>query len=241
MPPPTATQAKAPRPALDRERPAETETALLALGCFWSPDAQLGALPGVAGTASGYAGGTKPNPTYRALGDHTETVEVIFDPDRLSYEALLDVFFESHDPTRRSWKRQYRSAVFALTEDQREAAEHAKRQRDRETSSTVRTDVEAVERPVQQFHLAEGYHQNHRLRQHPAFEEVYEALFPEPAGFARSTAASRVNGYAGGYGPAEQLEREIGKLGLPDDLRGELRRLHERGGRGSIWQRLFGA
>jgi hypothetical protein len=81
-----------------------------------------------------------------------------------------------------------------------------------------------------------------RLRQHDAFEAVAcEALFPDPADFARSrAAASRMNGYVGGYGPAEQLEREIGELGLPEERHGELRRLHERGGRGSLWRRLFG-
>lgn len=223
-------QMKTQPPALDRERPARTETALLALGCFWSPDAQLGALPGVVCTASGYAGGTKPDPTYRALGDHTETVEVTFDPDTLSYDDLLAVFFESHDPTRRSWKRQYRSALFVLGEEQEQAARASKARLDDRLDAQVRTDIEQVG----QFHLAEGYHQNHRLRQHAAFEEVYETLFPEAADFARSCAASRVNGYVSGYGPGEQLKREIGKLGLPAELQSELRRLHERGSRGSL-------
>ena len=225
------------RPALDRARPEHTETALLALGCFWSPDALFGALPGVVATASGYAGGAKADPTYRALGNHTETVEVTFDLDELSYEDLLAVFFEHHDSTRRSWKRQYRSALFVLDEDQAATARRAKAERNEHVDAEVRTAVERVDR----FHLAEGYHQNHRLRQFEAFERVYAERYPETADFARSTAASRVNGYLAGHGPSEQLKREIGTLGLPtEELQDELRRRHERGGRASIWQRLFG-
>ena len=170
-----ATRAKPQTPPLDRARPPQTETALLALGCFWSPDALFGALPGVVHAASGYAGGTQSDPTYRALGDHSETVEVAFDPEQLSYDDLLAVFWDSHDPTRRSWKRQYRSALFVLDEAQAETARQSKARLDERADAQVRTAVEPVEQPAQQFHLAEGYHQNHRLRQHDAlwfFREV---------------------------------------------------------------------
>jgi methionine-S-sulfoxide reductase len=223
-------------PPLDRERPARTTTALLALGCFWSPDALFGALPGVVRTSSGYAGGTKDAPTYRALGDHTETVEVEYDPEQTSYEALLEAVWEGHDPTRRSWKRQYRSALFTLDEEQVATARTSKAQADEQTDSTIRTAIE----PVERFHLAEGYHQNHGLRQHADFERVFKDRYPDAEDFAHSSAASRVNGYLGGYGSREQLEREVERLGLPEELQGELRHLHERAARPSVWQRLFG-
>lgn len=231
-----ATQTQAQVPPLDLDRPAQTEIALLALGCFWSPDAQFGALPGVVRTSSGYAGGTKDAPTYHALGDHTETVEVEFDPEQLSYGDLLGLFWESHDPTRKSWKRQYRSALFVLDAEQEETARASKEQRSGKTGSRIRTDIE----PVERFFLAEGYHQNYHLRQHADFEALYEALFPEDEAFAHARAASRVNGYVSGFGPQAQLERDLGTLGLPEDLQEKLRQLHERGGRGSLWQRLFG-
>ena len=213
-------------PALGRERPGDAERALLALGCFWTPDARFGAHPGVVRTSSGYTGGTTAAPTYRDLGDHTEAVEVVFDPEVLSYEELLEVFWESHDPTRKPWKRQYRSALFVL-DDAQEAAAHRSRARAAEKlDARIRTAIE----PAGRFHLAEPYHQNHRLRQHDAFERVYEMRCPAPDASAHSAAASRVNGYLGGCGSAQQLEREIGWLKLPKDLQAELRRRHAQAG-----------
>ena len=229
-----ATQAQARIPPLDRQRPERTETALLALGCFWSPDAHFGALPGVVRTSSGYAGGTDDAPTYRAIGDHTETVEVEFDPAKISYEEVLSVFWKSHDPTRQSWKHQYRSALFVLDDEQERAARKSKAQLDERLDAQIRTAVE----PVERFFLAEGYHQNHRLRQHDAFERVYERCYPDAADFAHSPAASRVNGYLAGHGSAEQLERDIGQLGLSEELQAELKRLHGR--KETAGQRRFG-
>ena len=77
-------------PALDAAAPARTETATFALGCFWCPDAQFGILPGVVRTRVGYAGGTTENPTYHDLGDHTECVQIDYDPRALSFDQVLD-------------------------------------------------------------------------------------------------------------------------------------------------------
>jgi peptide methionine sulfoxide reductase msrA/msrB len=84
-----------------------TETAIFALGCFWGPDASFGALEGVVRTRVGYAGGTTENPSYKIIGDHTETIEIDYDPNIISYQELVEIFFDSHNPYTNSYSRQY--------------------------------------------------------------------------------------------------------------------------------------
>jgi len=76
----------------------------------------------------GYAGGTKKNPTYHSLGDHSETIEIEFDPKKISYKELLDIFWESHEPTVRSFSRQYASFIFFHSEEQKKLAQETKEQ-----------------------------------------------------------------------------------------------------------------
>src|SRR5579884_2760368 len=103
---------------------AQTERAILAGGCFWGVQELLRSYPGVISTRVGYAGGDVPNATYRNHGTHAEAVEIVFDPEQLSYRQLLEVFFQIHDPT--TLNRQgndrgtsYRSAIFYTTDEQR--------------------------------------------------------------------------------------------------------------------------
>jgi peptide-methionine (S)-S-oxide reductase len=107
---------------------AQTETALLAGGCFWGMQDLLRNLPGVVSTRVGYTGGDIPNATYRHHGTHAEAIEIVFDPQQTSYRQMLEFFFQIHDPT--TFNRQgndvgssYRSAIFYLDEAQREMAE----------------------------------------------------------------------------------------------------------------------
>jgi peptide-methionine (S)-S-oxide reductase len=107
---------------------AQTETALLAGGCFWGMQDLLRNLPGVVSTRVGYTGGDIPNATYRHHGTHAEAIEIVFDPQQTSYRQMLEFFFQIHDPT--TLNRQgndvgssYRSAIFYLDEAQREMAE----------------------------------------------------------------------------------------------------------------------
>ena len=104
-------------------------------------DAQFGALEGVVRTRAGYAGGTTPNPDYGHIGDHTETVQVDYDPDRISYADLLKVFWESHRPTSRPWKRQYMNAVFYRDARQQEEALASKAALEARLGRTVNTEV----------------------------------------------------------------------------------------------------
>lgn len=105
-----------------------TERAILAGGCFWGVQELLRAYPGVISTRVGYAGGDVPNATYRNHGTHAEAVEIVFDPSRVSYRQLLELFFQIHDPT--TVNRQgndrgtsYRSLILFTTDEQRRIAE----------------------------------------------------------------------------------------------------------------------
>jgi peptide-methionine (S)-S-oxide reductase len=105
----------------------KTERAVLAGGCFWGMQDLIRKLPGVEGTRVGYTGGDVPNATYRNHEGHAEAIEILFDPDRISYRELLEFFFQIHDPTTKNRQgndtgSSYRSAIFTTTEEQREEA-----------------------------------------------------------------------------------------------------------------------
>ena len=135
-------------------------------GCFWGVEAAFRQLDGVTKTEVGYEGGTLENPTYEDVCSHTtghaEVVQVTYDPERISYEDLLQVFWHKHDPTqlnRQGWDvgDQYRSVVFFHDDEQREAAERSKTD---EQANHARPVVTLVE-PVQTFYVAEDYHQQY--------------------------------------------------------------------------------
>jgi peptide-methionine (S)-S-oxide reductase len=105
-----------------------TERAVLAGGCFWCLQELVRRLPGVLATRVGYSGGDVPNATYYNHGTHAEAIEIIFDPDRISYRELLEFFFQIHDPTTRNRQGNdiglsYRSAIFYTSDEQRHVAE----------------------------------------------------------------------------------------------------------------------
>jgi peptide-methionine (S)-S-oxide reductase len=105
-----------------------TERAVLAGGCFWGMQDLFRRQPGVVSTRAGYAGGDVPNATYRNHGNHAESIEIIFDPDRISYRKILEFFFQIHDPTTRNRQgndvgASYRSAIFYTSDEQKRIAE----------------------------------------------------------------------------------------------------------------------
>ncbi len=161
-------------------------------------------------TRVGYTGGTRKNPTYYQLGDHTESFQVEFDPEKISYERLLEIFWSSHNPCAVSGSRQYMSAVFYHNEAQRRLAEIT---RDRQAARLGRRITTPI-LPLREFYPAEDYHQKYFLRQHTALLKEFREIYPEESAFLRSTAAARVNGYLAGYGRSDALEKEIGRLGL---------------------------
>ncbi|MCA0306111.1 MAG: peptide-methionine (S)-S-oxide reductase MsrA [Actinobacteria bacterium] len=150
--------------------PDGAEVAYFALGCFWGAEKLFWQLDGVLTTAVGYQGGYTPNPTYEEVCSgrtgHAETVRVVFDPRRISYDALLRVFLENHDPTQgmrqgNDHGTQYRSAVYATDPGQADAARRAIAEyQPRLTASgygTITTEV----LPAGPFHFAERYHQQY--------------------------------------------------------------------------------
>ncbi len=135
-------------------------------GCFWGVEAAFRQLDGVTKTEVGYEGGKLDRPTYEDVCSHTtghaEVVEVTYDPERISYEELLDVFWRKHDPTqlnRQGWDigDQYRSVVFFHDEEQQEIALRSKAREQTRHSRPVVTQVE----PAQTFYRAEDYHQQY--------------------------------------------------------------------------------
>lgn len=129
---------------------------MFALGCFWGPDVYFSKLPGVLKTTVGYSGGEKENPTYEALDDHTETVEIEYDPETVSYEELLHHFWNQHDPTAKQ-KTQYQSIIFYHDAEQRKAVEESKRREAERRGKDVVTEI----RPAGKFYRAEEYHQKY--------------------------------------------------------------------------------
>jgi peptide-methionine (S)-S-oxide reductase len=178
-------------------------------------------------TRVGYAGGTTPNPTYRRIGDHMETLQIEYDPDRITYQALLEIFFSSHNPAQRSFTRQYASAIFYHDDEQRRLALNAIDKAGETYGRRITTELV----PYSGFTRAEDYHQKYYLRNQESLEKRYEAIYPDPARFTDSTATARVNGYLGGNGSREQFEREAPGLGLTDAQIGALRVLVRKGGR----------
>ncbi|MGH7096568.1 MAG: peptide-methionine (S)-S-oxide reductase MsrA [Stellaceae bacterium] len=156
--------------ALAGPYPRGLEKALFAMGCFWGAERLFWEAPGVWTTAVGYAGGTTPNPTYEEVCSgrtgHAEAVLVVFDPQKTSYEALLKLFWEGHDPTQGMRQgndigTQYRSAIYTLSPAQQAAAEASRAAyQDRLAASgygTVTSEVGAAP----PFYFAEDYHQQY--------------------------------------------------------------------------------
>lgn len=175
-------------------------------------------MPGVVRTRVGYAGGTKRNPTYRDLGDHTETVQIDYDPEKISFDELLEVFWKEHSPAEQSWSRQYAAVIFYHNDGQKRKAEDSKDRLSEKTGRPVRTEI----LPYTGFTMAEDYHQKHALQRYPEFLEELEAVYPSMQELVASTAASRLNGYAGGDGTCETLQAELYSLGLSSKARDSL-------------------
>ena len=160
----------------------------------------------------GYAGGTIANPTYYRMGDHTETFQVDFDPTVISYANILRLFWQSHNPQRKAWSRQYMAVILYHKEAQREQAEQSKAA----LKTTIGRSVKTKILPLTQFYLAEDYHQKYRLQNTTLLEEV-KTIYPHMRDWVDSTAAARLNGYLSGYGIAETFATDIEQLGLSMD------------------------
>lgn len=164
-------------------------------------------------TRVGYAGGATADPTYHDLGSHSETIQIDYDPSQITYEELLDRFWNSHSPTSRPWSNQYASIIFYHDDEQKRLAEESRDRQAAGTDGQVFTQII----PFSEFYLAETYHQKYRLQQAPDLQEAFRTLYPDDGDFINSTAAARFNGYMGGYGTLDALEAEIGDLDLSSE------------------------
>jgi peptide-methionine (S)-S-oxide reductase len=150
--------------------PQGLKTALFGLGCFWGAERKFWETPGVFTTAVGYAAGFTPNPTYRevctGLTGHNEVVFVVYDPAKVSYEQLLKVFWESHDPTQgmrqgHDTGTQYRSGIYVEDEEQRRAAEASRVAFQKKLSEAGYGAITTEVLPAPDFYYAEDYHQQY--------------------------------------------------------------------------------
>lgn len=146
------------------------ETIYFGLGCFWGAERLFWQLPGVVVTAVGYQGGTTPNPTYEEVCSghtgHTEAVKVVYDPDRISLEALLKTFWEEHDPTQGMRQgndvgTQYRSAIYTTTPEQAETVARSRAAYQGALSAKGRGTITTELAPAGMFYFAETYHQQY--------------------------------------------------------------------------------
>jgi peptide-methionine (S)-S-oxide reductase len=169
----------------------------------------------------GYAGGTSPNPTYKEIGDHSEAIEIEFDPRLIGYGDLLAIFWKAHDPAYRSISRQYRAAIFWSGDEQRRLAEQSRQLAEKSAPRGVLTTFE----PLRSFTPAEDYHQKYYLRSAGKIAALYQRIYPDERDFAASTATARVNGFLGGHGGPVRLAEEIGNLGLVGEARAELEQI----------------
>ena len=168
-----------------QDNPGEPlEVATFGSGCFWCTEAIFQQLDGVTSVVSGYSGGETADPTYEHICSgttgHAEVVQITYEPNTISFDQLLEVFWKTHDPTTPNQQgqdvgTQYRSVIFYHTEQQRERAEHIKDNLD--AAGTFDAPIVTQIVPCQKFYPAEGYHQNY-YRQNPA--QPYCALVIQP-------------------------------------------------------------
>lgn len=179
-----STQASAQANATSDKENAKLQTATFGGGCFWCVEAVFENMPGVVNVVSGYAGGQLANPSYQqvstGLTGHAETCQIYFDPQKVGYTKLLEVFMKTHDPTTRNKQgpdhgTQYRSVIFYHSDEQKEAAQELIERLNAEGAYRSKVVTEVV--PFTQFYMAEDYHQDY-YRKHP--NESYCKLYVKP-------------------------------------------------------------
>lgn len=204
----------------------KTQTLTLGMGCFWSPEALFGQLPGIIRTRVGFAGGTTNHPTYRQLGDHTETVEMDFDSGIVSLETLLHVFWSSHDPVNiNDYKgRQYRSLILFRDPTQYNLIREVKRSNEERGQGILDTEIASFA----VFYPAEDRHQKYYLKRYPNALAELSSLYPSPQALTDATLAARLNGLAKGYANQHALLDEIRTWPIDEEEKENMLRLIQR-------------
>lgn len=197
-----------------REHQESWQLVTLGMGCFWGPDARFGSKSGIMQTCVGYAGGTSKTPTYRQMGDHTETVQLLFDPLQIRYEDILREFWQNHYPNRDQYKgRQYISLLFYHTEDQRQLIEVVKKEIEKTLGEPIETEIA----PFREFTPAEERHQKYYLKRYPnALNQLFE-MYPFREQLKNSTFAARLNGFVKGFGTKDSVRKDIAQWNMTDE------------------------
>ncbi|GAA0120872.1 MAG: peptide-methionine (S)-S-oxide reductase [Clostridium argentinense] len=167
-------------------------------------------MDGVIRTRVGYCGGTTINPNYKNIGDHAETLEFDYDGNKITYEEIINGFWDSHTPENRTGNPQYRSIIFYRTEEEKIIAEKSKR--DFENSLNIKFNTEIV--PLNKFYLAENYHQKFYLQRASILMKELSFKYSNFKDFIDSPLTCKLNGYCRGYGTIEMLKNNIDEFSL---------------------------
>ena len=150
------------------------------------------------------------------MGDHTESIQIDYDPKKISYKELLTIFWRAHSPELKAYSQQYKAAIFYHDETQHKLALETKAAL--EKIKPVYTELIKAST----FTRAEDYHQKYQMRRYEGIMADFKRMYPNPKDFADSTAAARINGFLMGYGRADDLKRWLPQLGLGAHAQKEL-------------------
>lgn len=160
-----------------------SKTAVVGGGCFWCVEALYQGVPGIESVVSGYAGGTTKNPTYEDVctgrTGHAEVVQITYDPAKISYEKILDLFWQAHDPTTLNRQGadagpQYRSIILTQSDEERQIAEKSKASAQKDFKDPITTEI----KPLEVFYPAEKYHQDF-YENNPAYPYNQAVIAPK--------------------------------------------------------------
>ena len=192
----------------------ELETATFSMGWFWLPDARFGQFKGIIRTRVGYGGGQKPDPTYDNIKDHSEAVQIDYDPEKISYNELLEIFKYNHNQFFGSSQRE-RSIIFYQNEDQKQKA---KAMLEKENKLNVEIS------PLDEFYIAENNHQKYYLQRNFELLELLKQQYPDSNELIHSTAAARLNAYEGVSSlTRKELLNRLDELNLDETVKKDLR------------------
>lgn len=187
------------------------ERATFGMGCFWGAESLYGATYGVLRTCVGYAGGTTNSPTYRNIGDHTEVLEIDYDPTKITYKKLLNIFWNNHEyGLCAAIKRQYMSLILYHNDEQKKIATESKiEEQERRKPEIIKTAIQEAST----FYPAEDYHQKYRLQGH---KELCKSLDLDINSelLRNSYVATKLNGFIAGLGGDATFLKEADNMGL---------------------------
>lgn len=196
------------------------ETLTFGMGCFWTPESRFGGIPGVFCTRVGFAGGTSTSPTYRKMGNHTETIEIDFDPNVISLNDLLRIFWENHYPNRDEYKgRQYISLLLFRTDGQKEIINEVKQEMEIILGEPIETEI----KQFTGFSLAEMRHQKYYLKRYPKALDQLSHLYSNEEELIHSSFAARINGFVKGFITKDELLKDLNTWPIEEKYRSFLK------------------